>query len=65
MSRRVTPRRAAGVAAAAARPADDRVVLGVPCLLELLLQQLFGRNSPVFQHIGTPLLGLFPFSPCS
>ncbi len=37
------------------------LILGVPCLLEFLLQQLFGRNSPVFQEIGTPLLGLFPF----
>ena len=43
---------------------DPRTVLlivGVPCVLEFLLQQLFGRDSPVFQHVGTPLLGLFPF----
>ena len=37
------------------------LIIGVPCLLETLLQQLFGRNSPVFQHVGAPLLGLFPF----
>ena len=37
------------------------LILGVPCLLELLLQQLFGRSSVVFQHVGAPLLGLFPF----
>jgi ABC-2 type transport system permease protein len=37
------------------------LILGVPCLLQVLLQQLFGRNSHVFQEIGTPLLGLFPF----
>jgi ABC-2 type transport system permease protein len=37
------------------------LILGVPCLLELLLQQLFGRHSAVFQHVGAPLLGLFPF----
>ena len=37
------------------------LILAVPCVLELLLQQLFGRDSPVFQHIGAPLLGLFPF----
>ena len=30
-------------------------------MLMLILQQLFGRNSPVFQQVGTPLLGLFPF----
>ena len=30
-------------------------------MLELILQQLFGRDSPVFQQVGTPLLGLFPF----
>ena len=33
----------------------------MPCVLELLLQQLFGRDSPIFQEVGTPLLGLFPF----
>jgi ABC-2 type transport system permease protein len=37
------------------------LILGVPCVLELLLQQLFGRHSAVFQHVGAPLLGLFPF----
>ena len=37
------------------------LILAVPCVLELLLQQLFGRNSTVFQRVGTPLLGLFPF----
>jgi ABC-2 type transport system permease protein len=37
------------------------LVLVVPCMLELILQQLFGRDSPVFQQVGTPLLGLFPF----
>jgi ABC-2 type transport system permease protein len=37
------------------------LVLGVPCVLDLLLQQLFGRDSRVFQEVGTPLLGLFSF----
>jgi ABC-2 type transport system permease protein len=37
------------------------LLLAVPCVLEVLLQQLFGRNSVVFQEVGTPLLGLFPF----
>jgi ABC-2 type transport system permease protein len=37
------------------------LILGVPCALEFLLQQLFGRHSPIFQKVGTPLLGLFPF----
>jgi ABC-2 type transport system permease protein len=37
------------------------LILAVPCVLELLLQQLFGRHSHVFQTVGTPLLGLFPF----
>jgi ABC-2 type transport system permease protein len=37
------------------------LIVGVPCVLEFLLQQLFGQDSPVFQHVGTPLLGLFPF----
>ena len=42
-------------------PRTIALILGVPCLLEFLLQQLFGRHSPVFQEVGTPLLGLFPF----
>jgi ABC-2 type transport system permease protein len=33
----------------------------VPCLLETLLEQLFKGGSPVFQHVGAPLLGMFPF----
>jgi ABC-2 type transport system permease protein len=37
------------------------LILAVPCVLEILLQQMFGRNSPVFQEVGTPLLGIFPF----
>jgi ABC-2 type transport system permease protein len=37
------------------------LILAVPCLLELLLQQMFGRSSTVFQQVGTPLLGIFPF----
>lgn len=42
-------------------PRTIALILLVPCLLEFLLQQLFGRHSPVFQEIGTPLLGMFPF----
>jgi ABC-2 type transport system permease protein len=42
-------------------PRTIALILVVPCVLELLLQQLFGRSSPVFQEVGTPLLGLFPF----
>jgi ABC-2 type transport system permease protein len=42
-------------------PRTIALILAVPCLLEVLLQQVFGRHSPVFQRIGTPLLGLFPF----
>jgi len=42
-------------------PRTIALILVVPCVLELLLQQLFGRHSHVFQQVGTPLLGLFPF----
>jgi ABC-2 type transport system permease protein len=42
-------------------PRTIALIVGVPCLLMVLLQQLFGRHSPVFQQVGTPLLGLFPF----
>ncbi len=36
------------------------LIVGVPCLLETLLKELF-RGGLVFQHAGPPLLGLFPF----
>ena len=36
------------------------LIVGVPCLLEWLLRELF-RGGPIFQHAGAPLLGLFPF----
>jgi ABC-2 type transport system permease protein len=42
-------------------PRTLALILAVPCVLEFLLQQLFGRHSTVFQQVGTPLLGLFPF----
>ena len=42
-------------------PRTIALMLVVPCVLQFLLQQLFGRGSPVFQEVGTPLLGLFPF----
>jgi ABC-2 type transport system permease protein len=42
-------------------PRTIALIVAVPCVLEVLLQQLFGRHSPVFQKVGTPMLGLFPF----
>jgi ABC-2 type transport system permease protein len=42
-------------------PRTIALIVGVPCVLMVLLQQLFGRHSAVFQEVGTPLLGLFPF----
>jgi ABC-2 type transport system permease protein len=42
-------------------PRTLALVLGVPCLLEALLKELFAGQSDVFQHVGAPLLGLFPF----
>jgi ABC-2 type transport system permease protein len=41
-------------------PRTLALIVGVPCLLETLLRELF-RGGPVFQHAGAPLLGLFPF----
>ena len=37
------------------------LIIGVPCLLEFLLQQIFSGRREVFQHVGAPLLGIFPF----
>ncbi len=37
------------------------LIVGVPCLLETLLKEIFAGRPFVFQHVGGPLLGLFPF----
>ena len=37
------------------------LIVGVPCLLETLLKEIFSGRPQVFQHVGGPLLGLFPF----
>jgi ABC-2 type transport system permease protein len=37
------------------------LIVGVPCLLETLLKEIFSGRPLVFQHVGAPLLGLFPF----
>jgi ABC-2 type transport system permease protein len=42
-------------------PRTIALILALPCVLQFLLQQLLGRDSPIFQEIATPLLGLFPF----
>jgi ABC-2 type transport system permease protein len=42
-------------------PRTIALILVVPCVLETLLQQLFRGRPEVFQHVGAPLLGLFPF----
>jgi ABC-2 type transport system permease protein len=61
MSLRVTLAVAARVLAQLRRdPRTIALIVGVPCLLETLLKELF-RGGPVFQHAGPPLLGLFPF----
>jgi len=42
-------------------PRTVALVVGVPCLLEFLLKEIFSGRPEVFQHVGAPLLGLFPF----
>ena len=42
-------------------PRTIALIVGVPCLLETLLEQLFKSRMEVFQHVGAPLLGMFPF----
>jgi ABC-2 type transport system permease protein len=42
-------------------PRTLALIIGVPCLLETLLKALFEQRSAVFQQVGAPLLGLFPF----
>jgi len=62
VSVRVTGAVAARVLAQLRRdPRTIALIVGVPCLLQTLLKELFAGSSPVFQHVGAPLLGLFPF----
>jgi ABC-2 type transport system permease protein len=42
-------------------PRTIALIVGVPCLLEFLLKEIFAGRPEVFQHVGAPLLGLFPF----
>jgi ABC-2 type transport system permease protein len=42
-------------------PRTIALIIGVPCLLEVLLREIFSGRPFVFQHVGAPLLGLFPF----
>jgi ABC-2 type transport system permease protein len=59
---RVTAAVAARVLAQLRRdPRTIALIVGVPCLLETLLKELFAGQTGVFQHVGAPLLGLFPF----
>src|SRR5437867_414591 len=62
MSLRATAAVAARVLAQLRRdPRTIVLIVGVPCLLETLLKELFAQRSAVFQQVGAPLLGLFPF----
>ena len=42
-------------------PRTIALLVGVPSLLIVLLHELFAGREEVFQHVGGPLLGLFPF----
>jgi ABC-2 type transport system permease protein len=42
-------------------PRTSALIVAVPCLLEFLLKEIFSGRPEVFQHVGAPLLGLFPF----
>ncbi len=37
------------------------LLLAVPCVLQILVRALFADRPAVFQSLGVPLLGLFPF----
>jgi ABC-2 type transport system permease protein len=42
-------------------PRTLALIVCVPCVLEFLLEEIFSARPAVFQHVGAPLLGLFPF----
>ena len=42
-------------------PRTVALIVAVPCVLEFLLKEVLSGRPLVFQHVGAPLLGLFPF----
>ena len=42
-------------------PRTIALLLVVPCLLQILIHALFTDSPQIFQRLGVPLLGLFPF----
>jgi len=42
-------------------PRTLALIVGVPMLLETLLKEIYVGRVQVFEHVGAPLLGLFPF----
>jgi ABC-2 type transport system permease protein len=42
-------------------PRTLALIVGVPMLLMTLLKELFAGRPIIFQHVGAPLLGMFPF----
>jgi len=42
-------------------PRTILLIVGVPCVLEVLLKEIFAGRPALFEHVGAPLLGLFPF----
>ena len=42
-------------------PRTIGLLLAVPCVLQVLVHELFAERPQVFQSLGVPLLGLFPF----
>jgi ABC-2 type transport system permease protein len=42
-------------------PRTLALLLAVPVVLMILLHELFEGENAIFQHVGGPLLGLFPF----
>ncbi|HXG77427.1 MAG TPA: ABC transporter permease [Gaiellaceae bacterium] len=42
-------------------PRTVLLLLAVPCVLQALVHELFRDRPQVFQSVGVPLLGLFPF----
>ncbi len=58
---RATPATALRVLAQLRRdPRTIALLIFVPCMLVFLVDQLFAGRPRVFQHVGVPLLGLFP-----
>ena len=61
MSRRATFATTARVLTSLRRdPRTLALLFGVPIVLESLIRWVYDKDTAIFQHVGIPLLGIYP-----